>query len=192
VASGAATARLALRRIVAFLIDWLCILGWVAVTAAIGIPLYLAGVTRGLDLVTLNVVATLILVIPVVVAAAVFESRRRGATPGKRVLHLEVRHGSRSPGFARALSRNVLKIGAPWIIGHAAVFVLATAGDPTPPLGYVLLAAAYVLPIAYLASLFAGSGRTLYDRVAGIRVVRSTGPDSSSIGEAPRSSAPAE
>jgi uncharacterized RDD family membrane protein YckC len=167
------TARAALRRIAAFLIDWLCILGWVAVTAAVGVPLYLAGVTRGLDPVALNIVATVILVIPVVVAAAVFESRRRAATPGKRVLHVEVRHGSRAPGFGRALLRNILKIGVPWIIGHAAVFVLATAGlagTPTPAIGYVLLVAAYVLPIAYLVSLFAGSGRALYDRVAGTRV----------------------
>ncbi|GMA93330.1 hypothetical protein GCM10025881_01540 [Pseudolysinimonas kribbensis] len=73
--------RAALRRIVAFLIDWLCILGWVAVTAAVGVPLYLGGVTRGLDTVALNVIATVVLVIPVVVAAAVFESRRRAATP---------------------------------------------------------------------------------------------------------------
>ncbi|GAA2090773.1 hypothetical protein GCM10009840_32330 [Pseudolysinimonas kribbensis] len=165
--------RAALRRIVAFLIDWLCILGWVAVTAAVGVPLYLGGVTRGLDTVALNVIATVVLVIPVVVAAAVFESRRRAATPGKRVLHLEVRHGSRAPRFGRALLRNLLKIGVPWVIGHSAVFVLATAGlagTPTPPLGYVLLVAAYVLPIAYLVSLFAGSGRALYDRVAGTRV----------------------
>jgi uncharacterized RDD family membrane protein YckC len=186
------TARRALRRIVAFLIDWVCILGWVAVSAAVGVPLYLAGVTRGLDPMSLNIIATVILVVPVVVAAAVFESRRRGATPGKRVLHLGVRHGSRAPGFGRALLRNALKIGVPWIIAHAAVFVLATSGASTPPLGYVLLAAAYVLPIAYLVSLFAGSGRTLYDRVADIRVVSSMERTSSRFGEAPRTDAPAE
>ncbi len=27
------------------LVDWLCILGWVAVTVAVGVPLYIAGVT---------------------------------------------------------------------------------------------------------------------------------------------------
>lgn len=173
VATGRATRRMAGRRLLAFLIDGIGMLGWIAVTAAVGIPLYLAGVIRSVDPLTLNVVAALVVIVPIVVAAAAFESGRRGATPGKRALHLEVRHGVRVPGFARALGRNALKIGVAWIIGHAAVIVLATtgpSGTPTPAVGIVLLGAAYVLPIGYVVGLFAGTGRPLYDRIPGTRV----------------------
>jgi hypothetical protein len=55
-------------RLLAWGVDWLCILVWVAITAAVGIPLYLSGVTTGLSLAVLNVVAALILVVPVTLA----------------------------------------------------------------------------------------------------------------------------
>lgn len=162
-----------MRRLLAFLIDWLGMLGWIAVTAAIGVPLYLAGVIRAVDPLTLNLVAALVVIVPIVVAAAAFEGGRRGATPGKRALHLEVRHGVRVPGLPRALGRNALKIGVPWAIGHAAVVALATTGSsgtPTPAVGITLLGAAYVLPIVYVVGLFTGIGRPLYDRILSTRV----------------------
>jgi uncharacterized RDD family membrane protein YckC len=164
---------LALRRIAAWLIDWACIVGWVAVTALIGVPLYIKGVIVPGGLIVLNVIAGLVVVVPVVLAAAVCESSARGATPGKRALRLRVRHGGTGPGFGRALARNVLKIGIPWLIGHAAVYELSAApssGEPVPVAAWALTVAAYVLPIVYLACLFLPSGRTPYDRIAGTAV----------------------
>lgn len=163
-------------RLLAWGVDWLCILVWVAITAAVGVPLYLAGVTTGLPLVALNVIASLILVVPVTLGLAGLESSRREASPGKRALGLRVvRFGTGAPvSWWRALARNTLKVAVPWIIGHAAVYsIVASGGEGTVPVQvWLLTAVAYVLPIAYVVTLFIGSGRTTYDRIAGTMVVR--------------------
>jgi len=163
-------------RLLAWTVDWLCILGWVVVVAAIGVPLYLAGITAGLTVVVLNVVATLVLVVPITVALAGLESSAREGTIGKRLRGLRVvssRTGARL-SYRRSLARNTIKIAVPWTIGHAAVYaiVASSAAGSVPVAVWVLTAAAYVLPIAYFASLFIGSGRTPYDRICGTVVVR--------------------
>jgi uncharacterized RDD family membrane protein YckC len=155
------------RRIAAWLVDWACILGWVAVTAAVGVPLYLAGIISPAGTVALNVVGAIVIVLPVVIALALFESSRRAATPGKRVLGLRVCAHDARPAFLRALGRNALKIGLPWLIGHAAVFALVTQNAPgrMPAWVWIYPALAYVIPIAWIVSLFLPSGRTAYDIV---------------------------
>lgn len=85
--------RLAFRRIAAWAIDCACALGWVEVTAAIGVPLHRAGIVRTRNLLTLNLIGALVVVLPVVIGAAILESRGSGVTPGKRVLGLTVRTG---------------------------------------------------------------------------------------------------
>jgi uncharacterized RDD family membrane protein YckC len=165
--------RLPWRRIAAWAIDWLCIIGWVAVTAAVGVPLYLAGVIAPVGQLTLNVVGALVVVVPVVVGAALFE-RTRGGTPGKRVLRLRVESGGAQPSFVQALGRNALKIGVPWLIGHAAVFALvSTAAEATVPVPvWILTVLAYVIPLVYLVTLFLPPGRTPYDSAVRTIVVR--------------------
>jgi hypothetical protein len=76
-------------------------------------------------------------------------------------------------GVGRALLRNILKIGLPWTIGHAAVVAIVLGSGDSAAAGpvWVLTAVAYVLPLAYVISLFIGDGRTPYDRVAGTRVI---------------------
>jgi uncharacterized RDD family membrane protein YckC len=167
---GAVNARVAWRRIVAWEIDCLCILGWVAITLAVGLPLYLTGAVHISGLLLLNVVGALVIVVPVVLALAALE-HWRGATIGKRLLGLDVERHARPPSLARTLIRNLLKVGLPWMIGHAAVFAVAT--DPTPATS-ALLIAAYVLPIAYAICLFVGHGQTPYDLLAGT-IVRHMG-----------------
>jgi uncharacterized RDD family membrane protein YckC len=163
-------------RLLAWGVDWLGILGWVAILAAVGIPLYLSGVTAHLSLAVLNLIAALVLVVPVTLGLAGLESGRREASPGKRALHLRVvRFGTGAPvSWWRALGRNTLKVAVPWIIGHAAVYsIVASGGEGTVPAPvWLLTAVAYVLPIAYVVTLFIGSGRTPYDRIAGTAVVR--------------------
>ncbi|MFF1877023.1 RDD family protein [Leifsonia sp. NPDC058230] len=161
-------------RLLAWLVDWACILGWAAVTAAVGVPLYLSGATRGIDALTVNLVSAVVLVVPVTLALAWLESSRRQASVGKRLRRLlvtDARSGSRIP-FGRALLRNALKLALPWSIGHAAVIEIVGV-DPAAqvPAGvWVLTAVAYLLPIWYIVSLFVGSGRTPYDRLARTRV----------------------
>lgn len=166
--------RLALRRIGASLIDWASILAWAAVIAAVGIPLSVAGfLTRRTNVVELNIIGALLLVIPIVLGMAALESRAAAATLGKRVLGLTVRTAGGEPAFLTSLLRNALKIGVPWLIGHAAAFALSTGNDRSGGVTtgvWILTAAAYGLPILYVASLFVGDGRTPYDRIAGTRV----------------------
>ncbi|MFD6139516.1 RDD family protein [Promicromonospora sp. NPDC060271] len=161
------------RRIVAWLVDWLCFLVWLALVAAVGIPLYLAGVTGQWSVVTANVVSALVTAVPLTIFLAVLESGARQASVGKRVMGLEVvaaRDGGRL-SFASALLRNALKVAVPWTIGHAAAIALAGATTMSPGL-VTLTAAAYVLPLVYVVTLFVREGRTPYDRAAGARVVR--------------------
>ncbi|WP_448002121.1 RDD family protein [Agromyces bauzanensis] len=164
---------LAGRRIVAWLIDWACIIGWAALTAAVAVPLYFAGVIGSAGVVASNLIAAVVVVVPAVVGAAWFESRAFAATPGKRVLGLEVRTDAGRPGFRVALVRNALKIGVPWLVGHAAAYAIFTssAETGTVPAGvWVLTGAAYVIPVVWLVSLFVAGGRTPYDRLSGTTV----------------------
>ncbi|MBE1877599.1 RDD family protein [Myceligenerans pegani] len=162
------------RRIAAWLVDWLCFLAWLGLVAAVGIPLYLAGVTGDGSVVTMNVVSALVTAVPLTTFLAVLEAGPRQASIGKRVAGLRVvgaRDGRRL-SFGAALVRNALKVAVPWTIGHAAAIGLVVSPTVGPGL-VALTAAAYVLPIAYVVTLFAGAGRTPYDRAAGARVVRS-------------------
>jgi uncharacterized RDD family membrane protein YckC len=157
------------RRIAAWLIDWLCILGWVAATAAVGVPLYLTGVIAPSGLLLLNVIGAVVIVVPVVIGASLFESAGRAATPGKRALRLRVESRGVRPSFPRAIARNALKLGVPWLIGHSAAFAISTqsaSGSGVTAATWALTAFAYVVPIAYVISLFLPHGRTPYDLVA--------------------------
>lgn len=160
---------LAFNRLLAWLIDWLCILGWVAVTAAVGVPLYLTGVIHIANQVVLNVVAALVMIVPVTVGTALLESGPNAASVGKRARGLAVvTAGTGSPlPFSRSLVRAGLKIMLPWLLGHAAVYGIVGAGGGSPPTWvWVVTVGAYVLPAVWIASLFVGSGRTPYDVAA--------------------------
>ena len=74
----------------AWLIDWFVILAWVAIVVAIGVPLFLGGVTLRLEVVAVNVIASAALVVPVTGALAAMESRSRKVTIGKRFRRLQV------------------------------------------------------------------------------------------------------
>ncbi|MBP2456515.1 hypothetical protein ABID70_002038 [Clavibacter michiganensis] len=173
-------------RVLAVVIDWLFMCVWVGLVAAVGAPLLLVGATVPLPPVAQNVVATLVLVVPITIALAVLESGPRLATPGKRARRLvvrDVRTGDALP-FRRALLRNALKVALPWTVAHAAVYAIvgasgsADGASGSVPTGAEAgLAIAYVLPVVWLATLLLGSGRTPYDRIAGTVVARSAPRD---------------
>lgn len=162
-------------RLLAWIIDWLFVLVWVAVVAAVGVPLYQMGYIRTLPTVWLNVIATVILVIPVTVMLALLESRVKAASFGKRATRLVVVDAGTSErmSFGQAIARNSAKIALPWTIGHAAVYAIAASNGTgaVPNSTWILTAIAYILPISYVVSLFLGSGRTPYDRLCGTAVV---------------------
>ncbi|GAB3562457.1 RDD family protein [Spelaeicoccus albus] len=167
------------RRLLAWLIDWACILGWVAITAAVGVPLYLAGVIAPDGVLALNLVAAFVMVIPVVFAAAICESGSSAATPGKRALRLIVISEVGPPRFRAALARNMLKLGVPWLLGHAAVYAITSTSSEsaTVPVGvWILTAAAYLIPSVWVVCLFAPGGRTPYDLITRTTVVLAPSP----------------
>ena len=65
-----------------------------------------------------------------------------------------------------------MKIAVPWTIGHAAVIgiVASSTASSIPPSIWVVTTLAYAQPLAYVASLFLGTGRTPYDRISGTTV----------------------
>lgn len=157
-----------MRRLVAWLVDCLCILVWAGIVAIVGVPLYLSGVVLITSDLVANAMSAVLLIVPVVLGAAWCESRGGAATPGKRLNKLTVRTGRHIPSFRAAALRNAIKIGLPWVIGHAAVFALVgSSSDESAPVGvWALLIGAYVLPLVWVASIFIGDGRAPYDRLS--------------------------
>ena len=162
--------RQAWNRLAAWIIDWLCILAWVAVLAAVGVPLHLGGMTDDVSARVGNVIAAVILVVPVTIVLALLESGAQEASVGKRIrrLHVvDVDTGATVP-FGRTLLRNVLKISVPWTLGHVVVYGLSRpdANGIVPGWIWAATAAAYVLPLIYVIALFVRRGRTPYDWAA--------------------------
>jgi uncharacterized RDD family membrane protein YckC len=162
---------LAVRRIAAWCIDWLIIIGYA--TALVPVGLLLRRNSVSLPIGAWNLLSFLLLIAPATGWLAAWEAGRRGASPGKRLMHLRVQTGDGSPPpLGRALLRNVLKVAFPWELGHTAAFTLASpsAAGPGAVAAAVSGIAACAIAVGYAASLFAGSGRAPYDRLAGTTV----------------------
>ena len=170
--------RMTWRRLQAGLLDLAFILGWVAVVAAVAVPLWLQVIAAGLGTLGLNLVVGAVVVLPVVLVLAWAEGGRYEASPGKQWTGLRVRRRDGSPlGFWGALLRNTAKVALPWALGHAAVIALVTGTSRGVPLDvWVLAGAAVSVPAIYLLSLFIGERRTPYDVLARSDVVGLGGP----------------
>lgn len=122
-----------------------------------------------------DLMAFVLLVLPVVLYFTLAESSRHQGTPGKRRRGLQVVDAvGRRVGRGQALVRNVLRF-LPWQLAHTAMFNIP--GFPTevrviPAWSTALLVCAWLLVGVYLLGLtrLAG-GRPLYDLLAGTRVV---------------------
>ena len=158
------------QRIQAWLVDWACILGWLALMVVVGLGLHQLGVRPG-PLGT-HVLATMFGVLPACLGLAALESGPQQATVGKRWQGLVVVSANQAEriSLGRALVRSGLKVGAPWALGHASAIGLASGAGLTPVL-LVLLGCSYAIPVAYLATLLAPPHRPLYDRLTGTTVV---------------------
>lgn len=156
-----------LRRIAAFLVDWLLIIGY----AALLIPFGLMIRDRVADLPSwaLNAGAFVLLIVPVTIWLAAWERGGWRATPGKRLLGLRVgTEAGDALGWRRSLVRNALKLALPWELGHTGVYAFASGADAV---GSACTGAAYGLLLWYLMSA-ARTGRTPYDRTSGSQVER--------------------
>lgn len=151
------------RRLTAYLVDWLLIIGY----AALLVPFGVLVMDRVADLPhwVLNAGAFVLLVVPATVWLAAWERGGRRATPGKRLLGLRV---AGRVGWGPSLTRNALKLALPWELGHTTVYAFVSGSDAVGTVSAIL---AYGLMFTYLGIAAAGR-RTPYDRVAGTRVER--------------------
>ncbi len=162
------------RRLLAGLIDLGLMLAWALVVAGLGWVLLSNGLLRGIGPLVLNLFGIALVVLPVTIGLTLLEGGRLEATPGKLKLGLRVRKdpSGEGIGWRRSLLRNLLKFGLPWALLQLAIpAVLARGG----PLGWIGLAIAVAVPVSYLVTLLLGSGRTVYDQIAGTMVI-STAP----------------
>ncbi len=165
---------LALRRILAFMIDWCVIALWggalfaVVMLATGGEPSQASNpwVAQGIGFLAMT--------LPVALYFTLCESSRWQGTLGKRVLGLRVTDtdGGRLP-FGCALMRNAIKF-APWEAGHIVAQQAAFSGDAGLPLWVWAPAAISLIgPLVWVITMFT-NGRTPYDRWSGAQVIRGT------------------
>ena len=160
------------RRVLAGLLDLACMAGWIAVVAAAGFLLRLAGIAGRLSPLGLNVVGAVAVVVPITVALGVLEGGKYEATLGKQRFGLRVRRAAGPQlGIGRALLRNGIKVAAPWLFGQVAAVALATTNAPIDTDLLVMTGVSLLIPLVYVVSLFVGDRRPPYDLVAGSTVV---------------------
>jgi uncharacterized RDD family membrane protein YckC len=144
--------------------------GAVALLAAVVLlPVSLTGLKDELGPAATNVLVLAVVLVLETVVFGWLESTARKTTPGKRAVGLRVVDvTSHEPvTFRRGLVRNGVRFGPPLIILDALLY-----NAPTD-LGLVVL----IVPTIWVVSLFVGSGRTPYDRLAGTTVIRPPGPE---------------
>ena len=173
--------RLLWLRLLAFALDYIVISVYLALLVGVGVTLALTGAGPGFRALFSNpnsaeFTAFLLLVLPVLLYFALFEASRWQATWGKRVVGLRVvTTRDARVSFLRALWRNALKL-IPWELTHACLWRIPgwPFAPETPPLWITVgLILVWVVVVVYVLSLaFSRTGQTLYDWLAGVRVVR--------------------
>lgn len=168
-------------RLLAFALDYILISLYLALLVVVSVVIARTSAGPGFralfgDPNSAEATAFLLLVLPVLLYFTVFESSRWQATWGKRVLGLRVMTTGGAPvGFGRALGRNALKL-VPWELTHACLWRIPgwPFAPETPPLWVSIgLLLVWVVVIVYAVSLpLSRTGQILYDRLAGVRVLR--------------------
>lgn len=169
------------RRIGAFVLDNLFIAAYLIFLAAIGTWASVASWGRIYGALWANPAAAqlsafALLTLPVLLYFALMEASPWQGTFGKRALRLVV--VTDGPGrritLPRSVARSAMKF-APWQLAHSMIYLLTFSGPSASPSALVIggFAAVYGLATAYVVTLFVGSRRTVYDRIAGTSVIRS-------------------
>jgi uncharacterized RDD family membrane protein YckC len=167
-------------RFVAFLLDYLIIAAYIVVLIVVSVLLGFGPLRQTFQSLFANpnsgeISAFLLLVLPVILYFALFESSSWQATWGKRKVGLRVMntYGERL-SFGRSLVRSFIKF-LPWELAHACLWRIPgwPLNPQTPPLiistGLVLV---WVIVGAYVISMLVSQKhQTLYDMIAGSYVV---------------------
>ena len=168
------------QRLVAFLLDYIVISIYivllVALSFGIGATPWGDGFVRLFaNPISAEVTAFLLLVLPVVLYFAFFETSARQGTWGKQRLGLRVtdERGERI-SFGKSLLRSLLKF-LPWELTHLCLWNIPgwpmNVGE-VPPWIVAGLSLVWVIVFAYAASLLLSkTSQTIYDRIAGTLVL---------------------
>ncbi len=168
---------LILKRILAFLIDYLVIALYACLLFLISIQLQntedgllVIAPARG------QLIGFLTLTLPVFLYFFLTENSRHHATFGKRVLKIKIEKANgQIPQSKNIFIRNLLKF-LPWEFAHAGVHWIvyySSANMPVPVWVYILLCLPQLLLILYFISVVISRGHSsLYDQIAGTRLNR--------------------
>jgi uncharacterized RDD family membrane protein YckC len=169
-----------LRRIAAWLLDYILIAAYLVLLTAVSLGLRYSPVTAGFNNamsqpVTAELLGFVLLTLPVVLYFALFEASPLPSTLGKRALRLAVVASSgHRLSVRRALLREAVRF-LPWELSHALLWRVALSPDRGSISLWVIagFGVVYALVLLYLATLFIGSKhRTVYDRLAGSIVIQ--------------------
>lgn len=169
-------------RTLAFAGDYIVISGYFVLLIAAGAWLHRTAPTVSEALfggpVRAQVAGFFLLTLPVTLYFSLMESSARQASFGKGWTRLRVvRKDGEALRLGQALVRNALKF-VPWELTHLCIWQFFFAADPTTPIFMVGFVTVWILVGLNVISLLVdGKRRTLYDRLAGTEVVRSTGPN---------------
>jgi RDD family len=171
------TRTMAVRRSLAFALDWLVVVLWGGILLG-GVMIATNGnPPRPENPWAAQAIGLLTMTVPVTLYFALCESSAWRASLGKRALGLVVSRetGDRLP-LRSALLRTAIKF-VPWECGHTVAQQAAFSGEGGfPAWVWGPAAVALVGPVWWLVAMFA-SGRTPYDRWTSARVTRSTDPE---------------
>ena len=168
-----------LRRIAAWLLDYVLIAAYLILLTAVSLGIRVSQMQAGLSSAlsrpgAAELVGFLLLTLPVVLYFALCEASRLRATLGKRALRLAVvdKKGGRLTVW-RALLREAVRF-LPWELSHALLYRVALSTDRGSISVWVTAGFVFVYAVVglYLVTLFIGSHRTVYDRLAGSLVIQ--------------------
>ncbi len=169
------------RRIQAFLLDYVLILGYLALLAAVFVPLSRGALRKQLSSLSPlggDLLAFVTTILPVTLYFAIGDASRKQGSWGKQRKGLRVQTvDGRRLGFGRSLLRSALKF-LPWQISHTVLFNWpGFPTDPQPsPVTYAGFGLVYALIGANLLSAWrTRRGQALYDLATGTEVVRGQG-----------------
>jgi uncharacterized RDD family membrane protein YckC len=168
-----------LRRIGAWLLDYLLIAAYLVLLTAVSLALRASPAQAGFNSAmsqpaTAEILGFFLLTVPVVLYFALLEASPHRSTLGKRALRLAVvQRDGRRLSVARALLREAVRF-LPWELSHALLWRVALSQDRASISLWVTagFGVVYALVLLYLVTLLIGSHRTVYDRLAGSIVIQ--------------------
>ena len=162
---------MAIRRLLAFVVDWLVIVVWAGVLFGVVMLVSSGHPPQPSEPWQSQMIGVIVMTIPVLLYFAICESSVWQATLGKRALSLHVVCGGDAKmSFSRSLLRNVIKF-IPWEMGHiVANQAFFSSSSGVAVWVYVPMMLAFACPVWWVVSIFT-RGYTPYDVIACTRVV---------------------